>query len=92
MRAEVLLIEQSFGITGKDGNIREEVRAWGHLFSKKYYNRTLIGIMMMFFQRKCPFVELLAYAHQTLQNGAGSTRCYTTAQLSCALSDCKATQ
>lgn len=52
MRAEVLLVEQTFGVTSKEGGIRAEVHAWGYLFRKKYLNRTLIGIMMMFFQRE----------------------------------------
>ncbi len=53
MRTEVLLVEQTFGDTDKDGGVRSEVHAWGHLFSQKYFKRTLIGIMMMFFQRQC---------------------------------------
>ena len=53
MRAEVLLVEQTFGETTKDGGVRAEIQAWCHLFRKKYIKRTLIGIMMMFFQRQC---------------------------------------
>lgn len=53
MRAEALLVDKIFGATSKEGTVRAEARAWGQLFSQKYIKRTFIGIMMMFFQRRC---------------------------------------
>ena len=52
MRAEALLVEKTFGYGTKEGTFAAEARAWRQLFSGKYINRTLIGILMMFFQRK----------------------------------------
>lgn len=52
MRAEALLVEKTFGHGTKEGTFAAEARAWRQLFSGKYINRTLIGILMMFFQRK----------------------------------------
>ena len=48
MRTEATLIEQTIGSPGKDGSLQ----AWGKLFNKKLINRTMIGVLMMFFQRK----------------------------------------
>lgn len=53
MRTEVLMIEQSTGVTAKESGVIAEAHAWAHLFSKKYIKRTLIGVTMMFFQRRC---------------------------------------
>ena len=51
MRVETTLIQQTIG-NDKRG-VRSEAIAWARLFDRKYINRTLIGISMMFFQRKC---------------------------------------
>ena len=53
MRTEALLIEQTVGRNAaKDAGISREAQAWSRLFSKKYIKRTLIGVTMMFFQRR----------------------------------------
>ena len=53
MRTEALLIEQTVGRnTVKDAGIVGEAHAWSRLFTKKYIKRTLIGVTMMFFQRR----------------------------------------
>ncbi len=54
MRTESIMIEQTIGASAKEVGLRAEARAWARLFSKKYMNRTLIGVMMMFFQRELP--------------------------------------
>ena len=50
MRVETALIQQTIGIDKH--NVRSEATAWARLFDRKYIDRTLIGILMMFFQRK----------------------------------------
>jgi hypothetical protein len=51
MQIEAALVEQSTGVTPKSG-LHAEAYAWGRLFNKDYLDRTLIGVMMMFFQRE----------------------------------------
>lgn len=55
MRTEVSLIERTTGSSVNGSGIASELRAWGLLFSKKYTRRTMIGVLMMFFQRKFIF-------------------------------------
>jgi len=50
MRVETALTQQTIGIDKH--NVRSEAIAWARLFDRKYIDRTLIGILMMFFQRK----------------------------------------
>jgi hypothetical protein len=50
MRVETALTQQTIGIDKH--NLRSEAIAWARLFDRKYIDRTLIGILMMFFQRK----------------------------------------
>ena len=52
MRTEATLIERTIGSADKDGSLRAEVHAWSRLFSKKYIDRTSIGVMMMVYQRE----------------------------------------
>ncbi|TCD66752.1 hypothetical protein EIP91_000993 [Steccherinum ochraceum] len=61
MRAEALLVEKTFGLSSKEGTVHAEVRAWKQLFSRKYIQRTFIGIMMMFFQQWSGINALLYY-------------------------------
>lgn len=55
MRVETRLIQKAQDTethsTGSHGFAYSEARAWARLFSYKYLDRTLIGIMMMVFQR-----------------------------------------
>ena len=37
----------------KPGNIAVEFKSWARLFSRKFIDRTWIGILMMVFQRTC---------------------------------------
>ena len=40
-------------------NVTTEFRSWARLFSKKFIDRTWIGILMMVFQRECVRVFLV---------------------------------
>lgn len=40
-------------LKSKSANITAEFRSWARLFSKKFIDRTWIGILMMVFQREC---------------------------------------
>lgn len=51
MRVEATLIQQRTGNVDANHNIRTEARAWALLFSREYIDRTLIGVLMMVFQR-----------------------------------------
>jgi hypothetical protein len=46
MRADTALVQRGTGTKGSEG-----MRDWTKLFHPKYRDRTLIGVMMMFFQR-----------------------------------------
>ncbi len=65
MKVEATLIQQTNPDVGKLG-IVEEIKTWEQLFSPRYRDRTLIGILIMVFQRK-DFLGLnLAYLHSTI--------------------------
>ena len=51
MQVEANLIHRMTGADDKN-SFRNEARAWAKLFDRRYLDRTLIGIMIMFFQRK----------------------------------------
>ncbi|KAI0795121.1 hypothetical protein C8Q75DRAFT_863742 [Abortiporus biennis] len=68
MRSEVLLMERAFGTTVKESGIRAEIRTWGRLFSKKYRDRTFIGVLMMFFQQWSGINALLYYGPTLVQS------------------------
>ncbi|KAI0686499.1 general substrate transporter [Cytidiella melzeri] len=61
MRTEVSLVEKTTGSSVKDVGLGAELKAWAMLFSKKYINRTLIGVLMMFFQQWSGINALLYY-------------------------------
>lgn len=52
MRVETTLINRTVSAEGKY-SLRSEALAWARLFDRRYIDRTLIGIVMMFFQREC---------------------------------------
>ena len=54
MRVEVALEQKTMGNV-KSGGIYAEAKAWSNLFSKRYRKRTMIGVLMMFFQRMYRF-------------------------------------
>ena len=57
MRVEVALEQKTMGDV-KSGGIYAEAKAWSNLFSKRYRKRTMIGILMMFFQRMSRFLHI----------------------------------
>jgi hypothetical protein len=80
MRVETALIQQTIGIDKHD--VRSEAIAWARLFDRKYIDRTLIGIFMMFFQRRLSVPSLYTTVSDLslcCQNGVGSTHCFITA-------------
>ena len=58
MQVEAQLVTQTIGRDDdvKAGTLHAEARTWARLFGRKYRRRTLIGIMMMFFQREPYFL------------------------------------
>ena len=51
MRVETELIHRSLGNESDKPGFIAEWKAWKKLFQKKYRDRTLIGVSVMFFQR-----------------------------------------
>ena len=54
MRVEAALVQQT--VLERKSALHSEAHAWARLFDKKYFERTLVGIMVMFFQRKYPSI------------------------------------
>ena len=52
MRVEMMLVQKGRQADAKKGTMYAEARAWARLFERRYIDRTLIGILMMFFQRQ----------------------------------------
>ncbi|OBZ69867.1 putative glucose transporter rco-3 [Grifola frondosa] len=70
MQVDAALTNQRAGNDSKAGTIQGEAHAWGQLFSTRFINRTLIGIMMMFFQQWSGINALLYYG-PTLMHSLG---------------------
>jgi MFS family permease len=52
MEAEAIMLQRSSPICGGP-SLRNEALAWARLFDNRYIDRTLVGVMVMFFQREC---------------------------------------
>lgn len=52
MEAEVIMLQKTSPI-GSDRPLRDEALAWARLFDRRYIDRTLVGVVVMFFQREC---------------------------------------
>jgi hypothetical protein len=52
MEAEAIML-QSANPIGTSRPLRNEALAWARLFDRRYVDRTLVGVMVMFFQREC---------------------------------------
>ena len=52
MEAEAVMLQRTTPINN-GGFMHGEALAWARLFDRRYIDRTLIGIMVMFFQREC---------------------------------------
>ena len=57
MRVEATLIQRTTETadTKGDGTIMTELKVWTGLFGKRYRKRTMVGVLMMAFQRKGGF-------------------------------------
>jgi hypothetical protein len=51
IEAEAIMLQRASPISG-DQPLRNEALAWARLFDSRYIDRTLVGVMVMFFQRK----------------------------------------
>lgn len=51
MEAEALMLQKT-SPTGRSGPLRDEALAWARLFDHRYIDRTLVGVVVMFFQRE----------------------------------------
>ena len=52
MEAEAIMLQRSNPIA-RGRPLRNEALAWARLFDHRYIDRTLVGVMVMFFQREC---------------------------------------
>ena len=71
MKVETTLIQRA--INGQDPateeqvkerrwDLRDEIQSWGRLFSNRYRDRTMVGILVMVFQRESLFLlNLIRY-------------------------------
>ena len=67
MQVEATLVRRTLG--QDKPSFRSEVLAWVRLFDGKYIDRTLIGIFIMFFQRKHTASHLVRTLINRVQNG-----------------------
>lgn len=73
MQVEAELIKRSAPSIVDKNPIVAELHRWKRLFSSKVVNRTMIGIMMMFFQRMSePFIGKKKVSDVTSQSGVES--------------------
>lgn len=52
MEAEAIMLQRASPIS-EGRPLRNEALAWAKLFDRRYIDRTLVGVMVMFFQREC---------------------------------------
>ncbi|KAA1467576.1 general substrate transporter [Dentipellis sp. KUC8613] len=67
MQVEAALIQQTTKTDSKN-RIRGEALAWARLFDRQYIDRTLIGIMIMFFQQWSGINALIYYGPLLMQS------------------------
>jgi hypothetical protein len=81
MRVQASVVRE---MNPRDDNnaLRAEALTWARLFERRYIDRTIIGILIMFFQRACGVslvrIESVDFA---MQNGVALMRSYIMAQL-----------
>jgi len=51
MEAEAIMLQKTSPI-GRSQPLRDEALAWARLFDHRYIDRTLVGVVVMFFQRE----------------------------------------
>jgi hypothetical protein len=54
MRVETELIHRSLGNKSDKSGFKAEWKTWKRLFTKKYRDRTMVGVLVMVFQRAFP--------------------------------------
>jgi hypothetical protein len=81
MEAEAVMLQRSTPIN-RGGFMRGEALAWARLFDRRYIDRTLVGTVVMFFQRECPELIALETVHNShlSQSGAVLMPCCITAR------------
>ena len=52
MEAEAMMLQKTSPV-GNSRPLRNEALAWARLFDRRYIDRTLVGVVVMFFQREC---------------------------------------
>ncbi|THH16105.1 hypothetical protein EW146_g4483 [Bondarzewia mesenterica] len=67
MQVEADLIQQTTGTDDKN-RLRNEALAWARLFDHKYIDRTLVGVLIMFFQQWSGINALIYYGPMLLQS------------------------
>lgn len=60
MEAEAIMLQKTSPI-GNSRPLRDEALAWARLFDHRYIDRTLVGVVVMFFQRECRGTFALLY-------------------------------
>lgn len=73
MEAEAIMLQKTSPI-GSNRPLRDEALAWARLFDHRYIDRTLVGVVVMFFQREFSRNICLArlLGATVLQNGVAS--------------------
>jgi hypothetical protein len=73
MEAEATMLQKTSPI-GRSRPLRDEALAWARLFDHRYIDRTLVGVVVMFFQREHRGNIYLArrLSATALQNGVAS--------------------
>ena len=52
MEAEATMLQKTSPIGSRSRPLRDEALAWAKLFDHRYIDRTLVGVVVMFFQRE----------------------------------------
>jgi len=60
MEAEAIMLQRA-NPSGRGSPLRNEALAWARLFDRRYVDRTLVGVMVMFFQQWSGINALLYY-------------------------------
>ena len=59
MQVETILVQRVDGDRTTKG-VFDELRAWKKLFGRKYRDRTMVGVLIMVFQRTLSFCSVLS--------------------------------
>ncbi|KAI0303686.1 general substrate transporter [Multifurca ochricompacta] len=67
MEAEAITLQRA-SPTGEGRPLRNEALAWARLFDRRYIDRTLVGVMIMFFQQWSGINALIYYGPLLMRN------------------------